>query len=236
MAVAYKKNILFVRDKALSMIYVYASLFVLGVVLVHGSRAEAVYSQRELTVRVEPGAIECFYERARKNQIIDFEYQVVDGGHGDFDISFELQNPNGHPIVTEYKKSDNIHRFDAVVDGDYRYCFDNTFSSFNTKTVFFELIIEWDGDQGGDGGGSESKHGAKEGDWGQNILDKAVPDELLKERVSSFCAKKSLACINLKIVFFLLFSSPGSRDSGVSSEIAQQFKHYAALIGCSEVK
>ncbi|XP_055303470.1 transmembrane emp24 domain-containing protein 1-like [Sitodiplosis mosellana] len=135
---------------------------------------EAVYSQKELTVRVEPGGIECFYERAQRNQIIDLEYQVIDGGHGDLDISFELQNPNGHPMVTEYKKSDNIHRMDLNIDGDYRFCFDNSFSSFNTKTVFFELIIEWDGEQGGTG---------REDEWGKDVLENAQPDQLLKERV-----------------------------------------------------
>lgn len=145
--------------------------------LIHGIKSEAVYSQREVTVRVEPGAVECFYERAQKNQIIDFEYQVIDGGYGgDLDISFELQNPNGHPIITEYKKSDNIHRFDANVDGDYRYCFDNSFSSFNTKTVFFELIIEWDGEQSAGGRGREVE-------WGKDVLENAIPDKLLKERV-----------------------------------------------------
>lgn len=55
------------------MMYFYVLL--LGFVLIHGIQAEAVYSQREITVRVEPGAVECFYERAQKNQIIDFEYQ-----------------------------------------------------------------------------------------------------------------------------------------------------------------
>lgn len=56
-----------------SMNYFYVLL--IGLVLIHGIQAEAVYSQREITVRVEPGGIECFYERAQKNQIIDFEYQ-----------------------------------------------------------------------------------------------------------------------------------------------------------------
>lgn len=149
-------------------------VLIVSLMLVEAIRANGIYSQKEFTVRVEPGVIECFYERAQKNQVIDFEYQVIDGGHGDLDISFELQNPNGHPIVTEYKRSDNIHRFDANVDGDYRFCFDNSFSSYNTKTVFFELIIEWDGEEGG----------GKEDEWGQDILDKAVPDKLIKERVS----------------------------------------------------
>lgn len=156
------------------MIYFY--VIFIGLLLAYGIRAETVYSQREFTVQVEPGAVECFFERAQKNQIIDFEYQVIDGGHGDLDISFQLQNPNGHAIITEYKKADNIHRFDAIVEGDYRFCFDNSFSSFNTKTVFFELIIEWDGAQDGAGG-------QREIEWGKDVLDKAIPDQLLKERV-----------------------------------------------------
>uniref|UniRef100_T1GT26 GOLD domain-containing protein n=1 Tax=Megaselia scalaris TaxID=36166 RepID=T1GT26_MEGSC len=31
-----------------------------------------------------------------------------------------------------------------MVDGDYQFCFDNTFSTFNRKTVFFELLMEND--------------------------------------------------------------------------------------------
>lgn len=33
-------------------------------------------------------------------------------------------------------------RINIDEDGDYKLCFDNRFSSFNTKTVYFELIIE----------------------------------------------------------------------------------------------
>jgi hypothetical protein len=33
-------------------------------------------------------------------------------------------------------------RVEALLDGDYRMCWDNTFSHFNSKTVFFELTIE----------------------------------------------------------------------------------------------
>lgn len=161
--------------------------------------ADTVYSQKEFTVQIEPGALECFYEKAHKNQIIDFEYQVIDGGHGDLDISFELQNPNGHPMITEYKKSDNIHRLDVLVDGDYRFCFDNSFSSFNTKTVFFELIIEWDGEHGDAGG--------REDDWGTDVLNKAMPDELLKEKVCFEAIEKNKQFpISFSIFIFILFT------------------------------
>lgn len=151
------------------------TVWFVSLMLIKTIRADSIYSQREITVKIDPGEIECFYEKAQKNQIIDFEYQVIDGGHGDLDISFELQNPNGHPIVTEYKKSDNIHRIDVQVDGDYRFCFDNSFSSFNAKTVFFELIVEWENEQAAAGG--------KEDDWGKDVLDSALPEQLLKERV-----------------------------------------------------
>jgi protein ERP2 len=35
---------------------------------------------------------------------------------------------------------------EAPEDGDYRMCWDNTISRFNSKTVFFEIIVESDDD------------------------------------------------------------------------------------------
>jgi p24 family protein gamma-2 len=50
---------------------------------------------------------------------------------------------DGRIIAVDYKKSDNIHRFEqSHPAGDYKFCFDNTISSFNRKTVFFELMTE----------------------------------------------------------------------------------------------
>uniref|UniRef100_A0A182JAD0 GOLD domain-containing protein n=1 Tax=Anopheles atroparvus TaxID=41427 RepID=A0A182JAD0_ANOAO len=46
--------------------------------------------QKEMTISVGPGKVDCFYEVAKAGQTIDIEYQVIDGGHGDLDISFEL--------------------------------------------------------------------------------------------------------------------------------------------------
>ncbi|KAJ8956755.1 hypothetical protein NQ314_006629 [Rhamnusium bicolor] len=82
----------------------------------------------------------------QRGDVIDLDYQVIDGGHGDLDITFHLVNPSGRILVADYKKSENTHRVDAEVSGDYKFCFDNTFSSYNMKTVFFELIIEGNDD------------------------------------------------------------------------------------------
>lgn len=99
-------------------------------------------NERELTISIDPGREDCYFHAAKTGDVIDIEYQVLDGGHGDLDIIFHLVDPNGRILVADYKKPENNHRVDAVIDGDYKLCFDNTFSSFNTKTVFFELIIE----------------------------------------------------------------------------------------------
>lgn len=97
---------------------------------------------KEITVNIEAGREECFYQFVKEGDAIDVEYQVIDGTHGELDISFKLIEPRGRVIFADYKKSENEHRTDANTSGDYKFCFDNTFSSYNMKTVFFELIVE----------------------------------------------------------------------------------------------
>lgn len=46
-------------------------------------------------------------------------------------------------------------------EGDYRICFDNSFSRFSEKMVFFEIIVEG---QGGDVAGEEEWTGLEETD------------------------------------------------------------------------
>ncbi|XP_014102542.2 transmembrane emp24 domain-containing protein 5 [Bactrocera oleae] len=121
--------------------------------------------EKEMTVYIEAGRKECFYHPVRNGETIDIEYQVIDGGHGDLDISFSLLDPIGLVIVSDYKKPENIHRHKANKDGDYRFCFDNTFSSYNRKTVFFELIIEQEGQS------------AFDNDW-DNASTSKTPEEL----------------------------------------------------------
>ncbi|XP_044259660.1 transmembrane emp24 domain-containing protein 5 [Tribolium madens] len=100
--------------------------------------------EREMTVNVEARREDCFFQPAKAGDTIDFEYQVIDGGHGDLDITFHLVDPTGRILVADYKKTENNHRVDAAMNGDYKFCFDNSFSSYNTKTVFFEMIVEGD--------------------------------------------------------------------------------------------
>lgn len=109
--------------------------------------------EKELTISVDPRREDCYFQSAKKGETIDVEYQVIDGGHGDLDITFHLADPSGRVLVADFKKPENNHRVDVTVDGDYKMCFDNTFSSYNAKTIFVELIVEnEDDDQWGDNG------------------------------------------------------------------------------------
>lgn len=121
---------------------------------------------REMTVTIDAGKRECFYHFVDSGEIIDIEYQVktvhlrsdnipnqfsvfqvIDGGHGDLDINFDLSDPNKRILYADFKKPDNLHRHEVKLPGDYAFCFDNTISHLNKKTVFFELIIEREGEE-----------------------------------------------------------------------------------------
>lgn len=153
------------------------AVFVLFNILLLFSTAKAsteIYLQRELTVLVEPGKTDCFYANVLKKQVIDIEYQVIDGGNGDLDISFSLLDPTGETRVNEFKQADNIHRVHTKLEGDHKFCFDNSFSMFNSKTVFFEIIVEWE----------EDGIHPKSNEWGREVLDNVEPEQVLNEKVS----------------------------------------------------
>ncbi|XP_072941343.1 transmembrane emp24 domain-containing protein 5-like [Epargyreus clarus] len=98
--------------------------------------------EKDVTFTVPAGKTDCFYQKVQANEIIDIEYQVIDATHGELDISFQLSDPVGRVVVADYKKPENSHRHTSAQAGDYRFCFDNSFSTFSQKTVFFDLMIE----------------------------------------------------------------------------------------------
>lgn len=63
------------------------------------------------------------------------------------------------------------YRVEPTQEGDYQICFDNSFSRFSEKMVFFEIIIEG---QGGDVGGDEDWAGLEEPDG--NLLEYKLED------------------------------------------------------------
>lgn len=104
--------------------------------------------EKEMTVVIDAGKRECFFQHGKAGEMIDIEYQVIDGGHGDLDINFQLIEPTARVIYSDIKRSDNVHRYQIPSDGDYNFCFDNQISKFNRKVVFFELIIDREDENG----------------------------------------------------------------------------------------
>lgn len=171
---------------------------------------------KEFTVTVAAGTDTCFYHFVKDGQVIDLEYQVIDGGHGDLDINFQLSEPTGRVLNADFKKSENVHRVEVKVEGDYKFCFDNTFSSYNSKVVFFELIVENPNESGGDSGGDE--------DWNDDInadfLEGLTKEEVYDIRIQDIHDAVSKVRTQLTKVQHLqdLIRSFEARDRNVAEE------------------
>uniref|UniRef100_A0A8D8V1H8 Transmembrane emp24 domain-containing protein 5 n=1 Tax=Cacopsylla melanoneura TaxID=428564 RepID=A0A8D8V1H8_9HEMI len=98
-----------------------------------------------LTTVVQPGYSDCFYEPLRHGSKIGIDYQVLSTDHDDnHDISFQMRTPSGRTILEDFKMTDKTHEHVVDEEGVYEFCFDNTFSTFSEKVVFFEFYIEPD--------------------------------------------------------------------------------------------
>ncbi|KAM9263950.1 transmembrane emp24 domain-containing protein 1 [Morus bassanus] len=94
----------------------------------------------EVTFVLPAGRRQCFYQGAPGNASLEAEYQVI-GGAG-LDVDFSLESPSGLLLVSEYRRSDGAHTVEPTEAGDYKLCFDNSFSAISEKLVFFELIFD----------------------------------------------------------------------------------------------
>ncbi|XP_067312799.1 transmembrane emp24 domain-containing protein 1a [Pseudorasbora parva] len=94
----------------------------------------------EFTFLLPPGATECFFQTAIKSGSIEVEYQVIAGSG--LDVGFTLISPGGYRLVSDFRKSDGIHTVDPTEEGDYRICFDNSFSRVSEKMVYVEVIVD----------------------------------------------------------------------------------------------
>ncbi|KAM6921816.1 transmembrane emp24 domain-containing protein 5 [Xenentodon cancila] len=104
--------------------------------------ALAAFSQAadsDFTFTLPAGRKECFFQTMKKDASLEIEYQVLDGAG--LDVDFSIFSPSGQLLFNDYHKSDGIHTVESE-DGDYMFCFDNTFSSVSEKLIFFELILD----------------------------------------------------------------------------------------------
>ncbi|XP_078074196.1 transmembrane emp24 domain-containing protein 5 isoform X1 [Mustelus asterias] len=93
----------------------------------------------DFTFTLPAGHKECFYQTMKKDATLEIEYQVIDGAG--LDVDFYIASPNGNILYFDQRKSDGVHSVETE-NGDYMFCFDNSFSSISEKIVFFELILD----------------------------------------------------------------------------------------------
>nr|XP_033771884.1 transmembrane emp24 domain-containing protein 5 [Geotrypetes seraphini] len=148
--------------------------------LLRGCGAFSQSVDSDFTFNLPAGNKECFYQPMKKDASLEIEYQVLDGAS--LDINFHLVSPNNEILIYEERKSDGVHTVETE-DGDYMFCFDNTFSTISEKVIFFELILDHLGEDG-----------KEEEDWrkyliGTDLLDIKLEDIL--ESVNSVKARLS---------------------------------------------
>ncbi|XP_072224703.1 transmembrane emp24 domain-containing protein 1-like [Leuresthes tenuis] len=102
---------------------------------------------QEFTFLLPAGSTECFYQTTTKNDSMEVEFQVIAGSG--LDVGFALISPSGYRLISDFRKSDGIHMVDHTEDGDYRLCFDNSFSKLSEKMVFFVVAINSQSNTGG---------------------------------------------------------------------------------------
>ncbi|XP_014264373.1 transmembrane emp24 domain-containing protein 1 [Maylandia zebra] len=120
------------------------------------------------TFLLPAGSTECFYQRTAMNDSMEVEYQVIAGSG--LDVGFILLSPTGHRLVSDFRRSDGIHMVDPTVDGDYRLCFDNSFSKMSEKMVFFEVVIN----------NQNSKNGGQD-DWLETVTSDSMVDYKMED-------------------------------------------------------
>ncbi|CAO4362126.1 unnamed protein product [Caenorhabditis nigoni] len=96
----------------------------------------ALGSSIELTFELPDNANQCFYEDLKKDVDTVFEFQVVTGGH--YDVDLIIEDPNGKVLYKDTKKQYDSINFKAGVEGTYKACFSNEFSTFSHKIVYMD--------------------------------------------------------------------------------------------------
>merc|ERR1712055_813553 len=106
-------------------------------------------SEQELTVEVQAGGEECYYQYLALGETITVDYTVLDtsGEMARLDIDFKVMMPTGEPVIIKHRKEEGSHSFQGgkIRVGDYKICFSNQFSVLSSKLVLFYVNVEKEG-------------------------------------------------------------------------------------------
>ncbi|XP_046577561.1 transmembrane emp24 domain-containing protein 7-like [Haliotis rubra] len=78
----------------------------------------------------------CFSEIFTDTSKILFEFKVIRGGNND--VNVRVVSPTGKIVYKQEKMSGDIVTMEPTL-GEWKYCFNNEFSSISHKTIFFSI-------------------------------------------------------------------------------------------------
>uniref|UniRef100_A0A9J2P0Y6 GOLD domain-containing protein n=1 Tax=Ascaris lumbricoides TaxID=6252 RepID=A0A9J2P0Y6_ASCLU len=90
----------------------------------------------ELTFELPDNANQCFYEDMKAGIDSVIEFQVVTGGK--YDVDMTLEDPSGKVLYKDVKKQYDSYSWKTAIDGTYKACFSNEFSTFTHKIVYMD--------------------------------------------------------------------------------------------------
>ncbi|GAB1604270.1 transmembrane emp24 domain-containing protein 3-like isoform X1 [Argonauta hians] len=93
----------------------------------------------ELTFELPDNERMCFYEQIKDGTKCTLEFQVITGGS--YDVDVELSSPNGQVVHKATKKQYDTFTWTADLNGVYKFCFSNEFSTFSHKVIYFDFQV-----------------------------------------------------------------------------------------------
>ncbi|CAH8653810.1 unnamed protein product [Schistosoma rodhaini] len=90
-------------------------------------------SGNSLTFELEDRSGQCFYEEFSKGDSFTLAFNVISGGN--YDVDMVLKDPSKNVLKSLHRSSSEEVNIDVSVDGIYKVCFSNYFSSISHKIV-----------------------------------------------------------------------------------------------------
>jgi protein ERP2 len=146
----------------------------------------------ELTIIIPANQRECFHQVIEMGQTVEIQYEVLAGG--DIDINYWFYSPTNRVLQSDLKKGDGHQTLKLEETGEYRFCFDNSFSRFSQKQVYFSLRPINEHGQNGNDRMTES--------W-MNLMDKDELGDLQSKVADIKVRKKEAELINTKLIYDL---------------------------------
>ncbi|XP_068454719.1 transmembrane emp24 domain-containing protein 3 [Clinocottus analis] len=91
----------------------------------------------ELTFELSDNEKQCFYEELQKDVKFEIDFQVIAGGN--YDVDGFVTDPQNNVLYNEKKKQYDTFSHTTAIEGVYKVCFSNEFSTFTHKTVYLDF-------------------------------------------------------------------------------------------------